>query len=578
MRFIWTLWLLLCLDIFADGRSLMENDGKQPFNLNISQKPCNVGGRSGICMFNQECSRKRGEVLGTCLDGFIFGACCSVKESEDGQDEEDHTEANTDPLGILQKIDKLLGSLNKSALILANGTIKELENGTAIVPISTKVEVDHDNIENMMNSIFDNVIQQFDNKLPNILNELTEPDEEDDDETTTIIATKSSAEANISEASDIDTVSEISEITENSIDGSATDRTTDSVASNTEQTTQDSKEIPATTSESATATTEIVTTTTEPSATPLVDNRDAATTESTTTTTTTTTTLSTTLETTTTTTTSTTPTSTVSWDYRTDCGVRPIRGEGRIVGGTKSQFGDWPWHVLVKESTLLGLFTKNKCGGVLISNKHVLTAAHCQPGFLASLIVELGEYDVSGATEFMPTRQAKVKRFVVHKDYQAPTFENDIAIMELESEVSREPHIVPICMPMASDLPFEGKTAIVTGWGRLEYGGAVPNILHQVSVPILENSKCQNMFITSGHKKNVRESFLCAGYEEGKKDSCEGDSGGPLMMQREDRRWVLAGTVSHGIKCAYPNLPGIYMRMSFYKPWIESVTGISFET
>ena len=92
-----------------------------------------------------------------------------------------------------------------------------------------------------------------------------------------------------------------------------------------------------------------------------------------------------------------------------DCGVRPIREgksfedeeegqyrEARIVGGKETQFGDWPWQVLVKESTLLGLFTKNKCGGVLISDKHVLTAAHCQPGFLASLMVELGEYDITG--------------------------------------------------------------------------------------------------------------------------------------------------------------------------------------
>ena len=65
-----------------------------------------------------------------------------------------------------------------------------------------------------------------------------------------------------------------------------------------------------------------------------------------------------------------------------DCGVRPLRGTGRIVGGTKTKFGDWPWQVLVKESTWLGLFTKNKCGGVLISDRHVLTAAHCQPGYV----------------------------------------------------------------------------------------------------------------------------------------------------------------------------------------------------
>lgn len=66
--------------------------------------------------------------------------------------------------------------------------------------------------------------------------------------------------------------------------------------------------------------------------------------------------------------------------FYVECGVRPHVKSARIVGGKAAQFGEWPWQVLVKESTWLGLFTKNKCGGVLISNNYVMTAAHCQPG------------------------------------------------------------------------------------------------------------------------------------------------------------------------------------------------------
>ncbi len=71
----------------------------------------------------------------------------------------------------------------------------------------------------------------------------------------------------------------------------------------------------------------------------------------------------------------------------------------------------------------------------------------------------------------------KVKRVVVHKDYKAPTFENDIAILELEEPIERKPHIVPICMPQTTNEVFEGRTAIVSGWGRLEYGKEIDMII-----------------------------------------------------------------------------------------------------
>ncbi|XP_050426858.1 serine protease filzig-like [Adelges cooleyi] len=261
-------------------------------------------------------------------------------------------------------------------------------------------------------------------------------------------------------------------------------------------------------------------------------------------------------------------------DYRKVCGVRPlVRKNGRIVGGTGSTFGEWPWQVLVKEATWLGLFTKNKCGGVLITQKHVITAAHCQPGFLANLVAVFGEYDISGEVESKRSISKNVKRVIVHRQYDAATFENDIALLELESPVSYDQHIVPICMPDDED-DFTGRMAVVTGWGRLKYGGGVPSVLQEVQVPIIENQVCQDMFETAGHSKSILSSFLCAGYANGQRDSCEGDSGGPLMIEKDNGRWTLIGTVSHGIKCAAPYLPGVYMRTTYYKPWLQTITGV----
>jgi len=74
----------------------------------------------------------------------------------------------------------------------------------------------------------------------------------------------------------------------------------------------------------------------------------------------------------------------------TDCGVRPMVPEARIVGGRRADYGQWPWQVLIRESTWFGIFSKNKCGGVLISDRHVLTAAHCQPGLVSISYFILG--------------------------------------------------------------------------------------------------------------------------------------------------------------------------------------------
>ncbi|KAL7036248.1 hypothetical protein ACKWTF_008762 [Chironomus riparius] len=203
------------------------------------------------------------------------------------------------------------------------------------------------------------------------------------------------------------------------------------------------------------------------------------------------------------------------------CGVRPQYKKGRIVGGTAAAFGEFPWQVLVRESTWLGLFTKNKCGGVLISNSYVLTAAHCQPGFLASLVAVFGEHDISGELETKRSVTKNVKRVIVHRQYDAATFENDLAILELESPVRYDSHIVPVCMP-PDGTDYTGKVATVSGWGRLKYGGGVPSVLQEVQVPIIENTVCQDMFEHAGHKKKILSSFLCAGYANGQKDSCEG--------------------------------------------------------
>ncbi|UXI15331.1 Carboxypeptidase A2 precursor [Sarcoptes scabiei] len=251
------------------------------------------------------------------------------------------------------------------------------------------------------------------------------------------------------------------------------------------------------------------------------------------------------------------------------CGVRPLSPTGRVVGGRNAQFGEWPWQVLIKEKSWLGFFTKSKCGGVLIDYKWILTAAHCQPSLMSSLIVMLGQHDLFGVSRQLRPVVKTVRRMIIHRDFDPDTFDNDIALLELDSPFEMQPHIVPICLPNESD-DYRGQFAFVAGWGKLSYGGTIPHILQTVRLPIIGNRLCQTMFADAGHYKYIKDRFLCAGYPQGGRDTCEGDSGGPLMVRKDDV-WTLIGTVSHGIKCAEPNLPGVYMKTWSYLPWIYNI-------
>ncbi|XP_076309313.1 serine proteinase stubble-like [Tachypleus tridentatus] len=179
----------------------------------------------------------------------------------------------------------------------------------------------------------------------------------------------------------------------------------------------------------------------------------------------------------------------------------------------------------------------------------------------------MGEHDFSSVMEPYSFVERGVRRKVVHPSYNFFTYENDLALVELEAPVKYRPHIAPICLPSNEDFLI-GRNASITGWGRLKEGGVLPSILQEVQVPIISNHKCKIMFLAAGRREYIPDIFMCSGLEEGRKDSCQGDSGGPVQVQGEDGRWFLAGIISWGIGCGEPNLPGVCTRISKYKTWI----------
>ncbi|XP_042898786.1 serine proteinase stubble isoform X2 [Parasteatoda tepidariorum] len=254
-----------------------------------------------------------------------------------------------------------------------------------------------------------------------------------------------------------------------------------------------------------------------------------------------------------------------------ECGIPALFPKSKVVGGTHSSFGEWPWQVSVRRSSFFGFASTHRCGGAILNANWIATAAHCVDDLLKSQIrIRVGEFDFSTVQEPAPFQERGIEKKVVHPRYNFFTYEHDLALVKLESPLTLQPHVRPICLPDMDDT-FIGLNATVTGWGRLSEGGTLPSKLQQVQVPIISNEKCQQMFHTAGRQESIPDIFLCAGYEAGGRDSCQGDSGGPLQAKRKDGRWFLAGIISWGIGCAEPNMPGVCTRISKFTNWIMQV-------
>lgn len=139
---------------------------------------------------------------------------------------------------------------------------------------------------------------------------------------------------------------------------------------------------------------------------------------------------------------------------------------------------------------------------------------------LSQIRIRVGEYDFASAMEPFPYVERGAKKKVVHPHYNFFTYENDLALVQLDEPLDFQPHISPICLP-PDTIELVGRNATVTGWGRLSEGGILPSVLQQVSVPIVSNDKCKGMFLNAGRHEYIPEIFMCAGYPEGGRDSCQ---------------------------------------------------------
>ncbi|XP_017299780.1 trypsin-like [Diaphorina citri] len=182
----------------------------------------------------------------------------------------------------------------------------------------------------------------------------------------------------------------------------------------------------------------------------------------------------------------------------------------RIVGGWTTEVNEYPWVVALEQA---GKFF---CGGTLISDRYVLTAAHCRQ---KDLIVVISEHNRATVYETqIETR--RVVKVLTHPKYNAQgakSHDHDIALLKLDTPLEFKPTVSPVCLPQLGE-KFTQRTGTVVGWGRVEESGQIASDLRATQVPVMSNQECRQF---PGFEAKLTGNMMCAGYVEGGKDSCQ---------------------------------------------------------
>ncbi|KPP65615.1 chymotrypsin-like precursor-like [Scleropages formosus] len=236
--------------------------------------------------------------------------------------------------------------------------------------------------------------------------------------------------------------------------------------------------------------------------------------------------------------------------------IKPqVSGYNKIVNGENAVPGSWPWQVSLQDYSGFHF-----CGGSLINQYWVVTAAHCRvtPG---RHYVILGEYDRGSNAEQIQV--LSIAKAITNPYYNAQNFNNDITLLRLSTPAQYTTRVSPVCLATTSTNVPAGTRCVTTGWGKTATTSS-PRYLQQTALPIISQAQCRQYW----GQNQITDSMICAGASG--VSSCQGDSGGPLVCQ-SGAVWFQVGIVSWGTSNCNVRAPAVYARVSYLRPWIDQV-------